>query len=212
MSGGDAWATVEPSTNSTIECTTDCGCTTTAMSSGGTSNSRCASISSRPLFTIVAELIVTTGPIDHVGCASACAAVAALRSSSVVPRNGPPEAVSTSRRTSACVPDRSAWAIAECSESTGTSWSCRRCAARTRGPPTTRDSLLASASVLPAPSAASVGPRPTEPVMPLSTTSAPSAATRAAASAPVSTCVPVPSRRSRTAAPAASSATATTGT
>src|SRR5665648_904048 len=32
MSGGEAWAIVEPSLNSTIECTTDCGCTTTAMS------------------------------------------------------------------------------------------------------------------------------------------------------------------------------------
>ena len=27
MSGGDAWAIVEPSTNSTIEWTIDCGCT-----------------------------------------------------------------------------------------------------------------------------------------------------------------------------------------
>ena len=75
MSGGDACAIVEPSTNSTIECTTDCGWTTTSMSATGTSNSRCASISSRPLFTRVAELTVTTGPIDQVGCASACSAV-----------------------------------------------------------------------------------------------------------------------------------------
>ena len=33
MSGGDAWAMVEPSMNSTMECTIDCGCTTTSMSS-----------------------------------------------------------------------------------------------------------------------------------------------------------------------------------
>ena len=33
MSGGLAWASVEPSTNSTIEWTTDCGCTTTSMRS-----------------------------------------------------------------------------------------------------------------------------------------------------------------------------------
>ncbi len=33
MSGGEAWAIVEPSMNSTIECTMDCGCTTTSMSS-----------------------------------------------------------------------------------------------------------------------------------------------------------------------------------
>ena len=36
------------------------------------SNSRCASITSRPLLTRVAELIVTSGPIDQVGWASAC--------------------------------------------------------------------------------------------------------------------------------------------
>ena len=33
MSGGLAWANVEPSANSTIECSTDCGCTITTMSS-----------------------------------------------------------------------------------------------------------------------------------------------------------------------------------
>ena len=31
MSGGEAWTMVEPSTNSTIECTIDCGCTTTSI-------------------------------------------------------------------------------------------------------------------------------------------------------------------------------------
>ena len=73
MSGGDACAIVEPSTNSTIECTIDCGCTTTSMRSYGTSKSRCASITSRPLFTSVAEFVVTTRPMSHVGCASASA-------------------------------------------------------------------------------------------------------------------------------------------
>ena len=100
MSGGDACAIVEPSTNSTIECTTDWGCTTTWMSCAGTPKSRCASISSSPLFMSVAELIVTTGPIDQVGCASASCGVAGLSSSLVRPRNGPPEAVRISRRTS----------------------------------------------------------------------------------------------------------------
>ena len=75
MSGGDAWAIVEPSTNSTIECTIDCGCTTTSISSYGTPNSRCASITSRPLLTRVAEFVVTTRPMSHVGCASASAGV-----------------------------------------------------------------------------------------------------------------------------------------
>ena len=75
MSGGEHWARVEPSVNSTIECTIDCGCTTTSIAVNGRSNRRCASISSRPLFTRVAELMVTTGPIRQVGCASACAGV-----------------------------------------------------------------------------------------------------------------------------------------
>ena len=33
MSGGLAWAIVEPSVKVTIECTIDCGCTTTSMRS-----------------------------------------------------------------------------------------------------------------------------------------------------------------------------------
>ena len=93
MSGGLAWARVEPSVNSTIECTTDCGCTTTSIRSYGTSNSRCASITSRPLLTMVAELIVTTGPIAQVGWASACSGVTVASSSRRRPRNGPPLAV-----------------------------------------------------------------------------------------------------------------------
>ncbi|CAB4848572.1 unannotated protein [freshwater metagenome] len=71
ISGGLTCASVEPSTNSTIEWITDCGCTTTSIWSNGRSNSRCASMSSRPLLTRVAEFVVTTGPIVHVGCASA---------------------------------------------------------------------------------------------------------------------------------------------
>ena len=120
MSGGLAWASVEPSVNSTIECTTDCGCTTTSMRSNGTSNSRCASISSSPLFTSVAELTVTTGPMCQVGWARACSGVTPVSSSRRRPRNGPPLAVTTSRRTSSARPPRRHCAIAECSESTGT--------------------------------------------------------------------------------------------
>ncbi len=178
---------VEPSTNSTMECTTDCGCTTTAIRSTGTSKSRCASMSSSPLFIRLAEFTVTTGPIDHVGWASACSAVTAASSARVRPRNGPPEAVRTSRETSERSPERRHCAMAECSESTGTIWSARTWARRTRSPPTTSDSLFARARVDPARSAARVGPRPTEPVMPLSTTSAPRPASTRAASGPVRT-------------------------
>ena len=75
MSGGDAWASVDPSTNSTIEWTTDCGWTTTWMRSNGTSKSRCASMTSRPLLTRVAEFVVMTGPMAQVGWARACSGV-----------------------------------------------------------------------------------------------------------------------------------------
>ena len=45
----------------------DCGCTVTSMRSGGTLNKRDASMTSRPLFISVEELMVTTGPMFHVG-------------------------------------------------------------------------------------------------------------------------------------------------
>ncbi len=71
IEGGEAWARVEPSVNSTIECTTDWGWTTTSIRSKGMSKSRCASMTSRPLLTRVAEFVVTTRPMSHVGWASA---------------------------------------------------------------------------------------------------------------------------------------------
>ena len=75
MSGGLAWAMVEPSVKVTIECTIDCGCTTTSMRSYGMPNSRWVSISSSPLLTSDAEFSVFIGPIDQVGCAPACSGV-----------------------------------------------------------------------------------------------------------------------------------------
>ena len=75
MSGGLAWAIVEPSTRVTIECTIDCGWTTTWTRSSGRSNWKQASMTSRALLTRVAELVVITRPIDHVGWASACSGV-----------------------------------------------------------------------------------------------------------------------------------------
>ena len=132
MSGGDAWQTVAPSTNSTIECTMDCGCTVTTMRSGATPNRRLASMTSSPLFIRVDELMVTTGPICHVGWLSACSGVMSLMSARFQPRKGPPEAVTTSLLTSAWVPDRSDCQMAECSESTGLIWSSRTCAPKSR--------------------------------------------------------------------------------
>ena len=150
---------------------------------------------------------MTTGPMAQVGCARACSTVTAASSSRRRPRNGPPEAVSTSRATSSPRPPRRHWASAECSESTGTIWP-GRAAAVTSGPPATSDSLFASASRAPVASAASVGPRPREPVIPLSTVSAGVVAVSSvAASGPASTSTPGSSRRSAAAAPGSATAT-----
>ena len=123
MSGGEAWAMVDPSTNSTIECTIDCGCTTTSMWWYVTSKSRCASITSRPLFTRVAEFVVTTRPMSHVGVGE-CLGGRHLRERRArcdrgKDRRMPSARVGAPRRGR---PTRSACAIAECSESTGTIW------------------------------------------------------------------------------------------
>ena len=104
MSGGLACAIVDPSVNVTIECTIDCGCTTTSMRSYGTPNSRCVSMSSRPLLTSDAEFSVFIGPMFQVGWAPACSGVTLSRSAADQPRNGPPEAVSTSLATSSALP------------------------------------------------------------------------------------------------------------
>ena len=184
MSGGEACAMVAPSRNSTMECTMDCGCTVTSMRLGGTSNSRLASMTSRPLFISVDELMVTTGPMFHVGWFKACSGVMSVIWSRFQPRNGPPEAVTTSLDTSPCVPERNDCQMAECSESTGLICLSRTCALNSRCPPATTDSLLANASWEPACSAAMDGSRPMEPVMPLSTTSAPEPAMAITASGP----------------------------
>jgi len=116
-------------------------------------------------------LIVMTRPIAQVGCAIASSGVTPLSSARLRPRNGPPEAVRMSRRTSDLRPARNACAKAECSESTATIWP-GAAASVTNRPPMTNDSLFASASVMPAASVARVGSRPAAPVIALSTTSA----------------------------------------
>ena len=106
---GDAWTRrrTRPSSGPS-----DCGCTTTSIRSNGMSNSRWASITSSPLLTSVAELVVMTGPIAKLGWASAWSAVTSASSSRVRPRNGPPLAVTTSRRPPRRVPPRRHWAMA----------------------------------------------------------------------------------------------------
>src|SRR3954447_6698154 len=201
-------ALVEPSHSCTSAWTIDCGCTTTSMRSYGVPKRWCASISSRPLFISVAESIVILPPMSQVGWRSASATVTSSSSARERPRNGPPLAVSTSLVT---LPGRSpaiSWASAECSESTGTicapvaSASCM-----TSSPPTTRDSLLASARSMPSPSVATVGPRPAEPTSALRTRSASASTTsRTRPSAPASTSPSVHASAARAAASASASA------
>ena len=71
---------------------------------------------------MVAESMVILGPIDQFGCLSACSSVAARIASRVQVRNGPPDAVITMRLTSSRGPAVSAWKIALCSESTGSTF------------------------------------------------------------------------------------------
>ena len=61
-------------------------------------------MSSRPLFTSDAEFSVFIGPMFQVGWAPACSGVTLSRSAADQPRNGPPEAVSTSLATSFGLP------------------------------------------------------------------------------------------------------------
>ena len=77
----------------------------------------------------------------------------------------------------------------------------------TRSPPTTSDSLLASATSMPSVSATTVGPSPAEPTIALSTRSAPDSATsRTSPSGPASTSPSVHASAARAAASASPSA------
>ena len=160
MSGGPSCALIAPSSNSTIECTIDCGCSSTVIFATGVPNSQCASITSKPLFTSVDESIVIFAPISHWGWRSACSTVTSASFSHGRSRNAPPLHVMMSRRMGDCSPTRH-WKMAECSESIGRIGARFSAASRiTYSPPTTSDSLLASASFFPAPSAATVGASP----------------------------------------------------
>ena len=135
--------------------------TITSTCSGRTPNRCTASITSKPLFISVAESIVIFAPIFQVGCASARAGVMSANCSRFIPKNGPPDAVSRIRLTSPRFSPRRHWKIAECSLSTGIiSVLCSLAVRMTSSPAVTIDSLLASASRLPAFSAESVGSRP----------------------------------------------------
>ena len=93
MSGAPSCASTEPSAMRTMECTTLCGCMSTPRRSAGRPNSQAASMSSSPLFIMVAESTLILRPIDQFGCATASAGVASATVPAARFRNGPPDAV-----------------------------------------------------------------------------------------------------------------------
>ena len=149
-------------------------------------------MTSSDLLARVAESMLIFAPMSQVGCWRASEAVTPRRSLAVLPRKGPPDAVSTIRSTeSRGWPSRHC-RIALCSESMGTiSPSPSSAAAMTRAPPATSDSLLARASRCPARRASRVGSRPAAPTRAFRTTSTPSPpATSSIASRPDRQVVP----------------------
>src|SRR5690606_13806337 len=92
----------DPSVYSTMECTTLCGWITTLMREAGMENSQCASMTSSPLFSIVAESTEIFFPIDQFGCLHACSGVTCASASSATVRNGPPDAVRINFSTPTC--------------------------------------------------------------------------------------------------------------
>src|SRR3954447_21781887 len=159
-------------------------------------------MTSSPLFISFAESIVILPPMAQVGWRRASFTATSSSSARERPRKGPPEAVITSRSTAPGASPAISWCSAECSESTGIS--CAPVASAsgiTRSPPTTSDSLLASATSMPSVSATTVGPSPAEPTIALSTRSAPDSATsRTSPSGPASTSPSVHASAARAAA------------
>ena len=92
---------IDPSRNPTMECTIDCGCTSTSIRSGLTSKSACASIISSALLNMVALSMEIRSPMSQFGCALASAGVTLAMRAIGQSRNGPPEAVRMIRSTSA---------------------------------------------------------------------------------------------------------------
>src|SRR5260221_4602992 len=185
MSGSAIDAMTLPSSSSTIAWTTLSGWSTTSMRSYGRPYSQCVSTTSYALFTSVAESIVTFGPIRQVGWRSASSAVIEPNVPSARSRNGPPDAVIATRFTRAMSTPLRHCQRAQCSLSTGRSrFPAPPLAARTRWPPTTRTSLFARATSLPAASAARVGRRPAIPGVATSTRSTSSAVASATRSSP----------------------------
>ena len=201
MSGTPRCAFTEPSTYSIMECTQLCGCTTTRTASAPTPKRWQASMTSRPLFMSVAESMEIFGPMFQVGCARASSRVTCASCPRSRPRKGPPLQVSHMRAISRAFSPARHCHMAECSLSTGKS--CPGLASgMSKSPPTTRDSLLASASLRPAARVAQLALRPAAPDMAFTTRSTSSSCVKATtASAPKPTAAEL-SRRPSAAAPA----------
>src|SRR3989339_450941 len=143
-----------------------CGCISTSIISGEKPKRRCASKTSSPLFINVAESIVIFFPISQLGCFRASSIVTLFNSLLLLPRNGPPDAVSTTLFTDSLLRPSMHWNIALCSLSTGIIFAPDFAASLiTISPATTSDSLLASPIVFPALTAESVGKRPANPII-----------------------------------------------
>ncbi len=154
-------------------------------------------MSSRPLFIKVAESMVILAPMDQLGCFSASDGVARAASSRLLARNGPPEAVSVTFSTALAGAAESAWKMALCSLSMGSSSVPHRAASSMKKrPAATRHSLLASATRRPCPNAATVGASPATPTMALTTMSVSRAAASKTAPGPPPEAIPVPDSRS----------------
>src|SRR5882762_6943266 len=91
MSGCPSWAITEPSAYSTIECTTLCGWTTTWICSGLAPKSHRASMTSNPLFIMVAESTEILRPMTQFGCAHASSGVTRCSSARERALKGPPD-------------------------------------------------------------------------------------------------------------------------
>ena len=157
-------------------------------------------MNSSPLFMRVAESTEILRPMTQFGCARAASGVTAASASPGVSRNGPPEAVSSTRfspagATPGVTPGGRHWKMALCSLSIGRSVAPERfTSAISSGPAITRASLLASSRRLPARAAASVERRPAAPTIAaithctsaacaISSSAAPPASTRVCAAA-----------------------------
>ena len=122
--------------------------------------------------------MVILAPMFQLGCLRASALVLVRSSSVFMPKNGPPDAVSRILvRLGALSLSCRHWKMAECSLSTGSSFTpCCATARVTRWPPVTRLSLLARARSWPLSMAVRLAPRPAMPTTLFSTTSGPSSA------------------------------------